>query len=105
MPPGNYSPKSPCYGYKKNQCDHYQLPHCVFDRHSWQWLVSAPRSLTVELTRARASDNFESIKLLEKHAIAPRVQRFVRRVAPIIGPGVIVRGRFISPSRSSARPC
>src|SRR6266576_595380 len=36
---------------------------------------------TVELTRARASDNFEHKKLVEKHAIAPRVQRIVRRLA------------------------
>ena len=33
--------------------------------------------ITVELTRARASDNFELEKHLKKHAIAPRVQRIV----------------------------
>lgn len=33
--------------------------------------------ITVELTRARGSDNLESDKLVEKRAVAPHVQRFV----------------------------
>jgi hypothetical protein len=35
--------------------------------------------MTVELTRARASDNVKKKRLVEKRAVAPRVQRFVRR--------------------------
>jgi hypothetical protein len=57
----------------------------TFDEHVWcdsiesWWDVHGASlcGLTIELTRARASDNVKWKRLLEKRAIAPRVERIV----------------------------
>jgi hypothetical protein len=51
-------------------------PSNLSNRREQFWCGDVQRR-TFELPRARASDNFESDKLVEKRAVAPRVQRRV----------------------------